>query len=185
MFRMRPFWISRYRSATRSSASSSIERVLVGNVAAFAMRDREAWRIWPFLASFVNGESGGDHFAVRTSRQMNLRLCVPHQRARQQPALDQDLKAVADAKHQAAIGSELLHGAHDGRKFGDRAAAQIVAIRKSARQNHRIHITQRWRIVPDEIRLLMRDLLTAYHASWSQLLPGNTTTPIFMGETLS
>ena len=54
------------------------------------------------------------------------------------PRFAQDLKAVADAEHQPAIGRELAHRIHDRRAAGNRAAAQIVAVGKPARHDDEI-----------------------------------------------
>jgi hypothetical protein len=47
---------------------------------------------------------------------MNFRSAIAQQRAGQQPGFDQNLKSVADAEHQAAVGGELLHRAITGEK---------------------------------------------------------------------
>ncbi len=81
---------------------------------------------------------------------MNFRSAIAQQRAGQQAGFHQNLEAVADAEHQAAIGRELLHRAHDGRETRDGAAAQIIAVGKSAGQNDGVDVAEIGGIVPDE-----------------------------------
>ena len=74
---------------------------------------------------------------------MNLRLAVAEQRAGQQAGFHQDLEAVADAEHQAAVGGELLDRLHHRRKVGDGAAAQVIAVGEAAGQDDGIDIAER------------------------------------------
>ena len=85
------------------------------------------------------------HFATD-----EFQVAVAHQRAGKQPGFNQDLEAVADSQHQAAIRRELAHGRHHRRELGDSAAPQIVAISKAARKDRRIDVAETCRIVPDE-----------------------------------
>ena len=57
---------------------------------------------------------------------------VGQQRARQQARLAQDLEAVADAEHRAAVAGELDDRLHDRREARDRAGAQVVAVGEAA-----------------------------------------------------
>ena len=115
-------------------------------------------RIWPACSRRrerrIERFGAQPHFAAD-----EFQISVAHQRAGQQAGFDQNLEAVADAQHQAAVRRELPHRRHDGRKLRDRAAAQIVAIGESAGQDHRIDIAQGWRIVPDEFRRLAQILV--------------------------
>ena len=63
---------------------------------------------------------------------------VAHQDPRQQAAFAKDLKAVANAKDQAAALGMGADAVHDGGAAGDRSAAQVVAIAEAARQNDEI-----------------------------------------------
>ena len=83
---------------------------------------------------------------------------IAHQRPWQQASLSQDLKPVADAQHQSASGGKLLHRLHHRRKPSNRPGAQIVAIRKAARNQHRIHALQILRVVPEKRNRLLRNL---------------------------
>ncbi len=85
---------------------------------------------------------------------------VAHQDARQQPALAEDLKAVADAEHQAATRGVGAHGVHDRRAAGDGAAAQIIAITKAAGQRDEVDaIGQLVVVVPEHRGFLAGGLL--------------------------
>ena len=88
-----------------------------------------------------------------------LQLAVAEHRAGQQAGFEQDLKAVADAEHRAAAVGERLHGAHDRREAGDRAGAQIVAVRESAGQDDDVGALQVGVLVPDELGVLAEHVL--------------------------
>ena len=76
---------------------------------------------------------------------------IADQRAGEQAGFGQDLEAVADAEHEPAIGGELLDGLHDGREFGDRPAAQVVAIGEASGEDDGIDIAQGGGVVPDKL----------------------------------
>ena len=57
-------------------------------------------------------------------------------------------------EHEPAVGGELLDRLHDRRKFGDRAAAQVVAVGEAAGQDDGVDIAEGGGIVPDVLRLL-------------------------------
>jgi hypothetical protein len=84
---------------------------------------------------------------VRTD-ELERRVCPEH--ARKKPGLAEDLEAVADPEDESTLRRESAHGLHSGREPGDRAAAQIVAVRKPAGENHRVHLGERLFRVPDE-----------------------------------
>src|SRR5579872_3144004 len=60
---------------------------------------------------------------------------IASQRAGNQMRFAQNLKAVADADYQAAVGRELRDAAHDRREARDRAASQMVAVAEASRQH--------------------------------------------------
>ena len=82
---------------------------------------------------------------------------IAHQRSRQQPRLAQDLKAVADAHHQAAIFRELRDRLHHRRKLRDGARPQIVAIGESARYEDGVAALKVLRGMPQIGHRLMRN----------------------------
>ncbi len=157
-----------------------IEGAVVGKVLAFAVRDGKVESL-AFGAAFeVNGRVGGfgaegDVFADE------LEVLIAEQRAGQQAGFDQNLEAVADAEDEPAIGREFFDGLHDGGEARDGAAAKVVAVGEAAGEDNGVDIVEGGGIVPDEFGLTGGGFAwMAYHASWSQLLPGKTMTPTFM-----
>src|SRR5262249_51809265 len=61
------------------------------------------------------------------------------------------LKAVADAENQPAAACELFDGAHHRTEARDCAGPQIIAVRKTTGQNHRIAVREVGLLVPDEV----------------------------------
>ncbi len=53
-------------------------------------------------------------------------------------------------ENQSAVGGELSHRGHDRRKFGDGAAAEIIAVGEAAGQDHGVGVAQRSGVVPDK-----------------------------------
>ena len=84
---------------------------------------------------------------------------VAHQRAGQQARLAQDLEAVADAEHEAAVGGEAHDAVHDRREARHRAAAQVVAVGEAAGQDDAVDAVQRPVFVPERHRDLAEHLL--------------------------
>src|SRR5436853_6552901 len=80
-----------------------------------------------------------------------FQVSVAQQCARQQPRLAKNLKAVADAEHQPTARGELLDRAHHRAEARNRAGAQIIAVRKTARQYYRVAIIECTLPVPDKI----------------------------------
>ena len=89
----------------------------------------------PGFSSFVKGVSVrfDTHVHVFANE---MQIAIANQRARQQSCFAKNLKAVADAQHEAAAGGKLLHRFHHRRKPRERAGAQIVAVRKAAGNDH-------------------------------------------------
>ena len=78
-----------------------------------------------------------------------MQLPIPDQCARKQSDLAQNLEAVAGPDDESSIARFLHDAGHDRRKARDRAAPQIVAKSKSARQNDRVEAGERCLLVPD------------------------------------
>ena len=76
---------------------------------------------------------------------------VSNERAGQEAALAEDLEAVADAEDGASGGGEIFHRLHDWRKLCDRAAAQVVAVGKTAGNDDGVEAGERGVFVPDEV----------------------------------
>src|SRR3984957_1559204 len=111
----------------------SADGVVIGDEVSLAVRDGEfdhlsrrvttrEWSLGVFDPDML-------HFADKAQ------LRVAHQNARQKARLAQDLEAIADAKHQSATRRVLADRPHDRRTSRDRAAAQIVSVGESTRQN--------------------------------------------------
>ena len=80
-----------------------------------------------------------------------LELAVSQHRARQQPRLEQHLKAIADAQHRSAALGKLPDRRHDRRETRHRAGAQVVAMGEPAWQNHHVGALQAGVFVPHEL----------------------------------
>src|SRR5207247_2051996 len=78
---------------------------------------------------------------------------IAHQRARKQACFAQDLKTVARSEHELARARIANHRLHNRRKTSDRAAAQIIAVSETARQDDRVVIAERCFFVPEVIGL--------------------------------
>ena len=83
---------------------------------------------------------------------------VARQRARQQMRLAQNLKPVAGADYQPAVGGELRHALHDRREPRDCAGAQIVAVAEPARQHDALDPADRFVLVPQDARVVAHHL---------------------------
>src|SRR5271165_679949 len=81
---------------------------------------------------------------------------IANQRTRQETGLHQYLKAVADAQHQTTVQGKLFNCLDHRRELGDGAATQVVAVGKATRKDDGVNIAQRWAIVPNELRSLMK-----------------------------
>ena len=82
---------------------------------------------------------------------------IAHQHAGKQAGLAEDLETVADAEHEAAIGRKGPHRIHHRRARRDRAAAQIIAIGKSAGHHHEVGpLRQRGLGMPDHRGFMTR-----------------------------
>src|SRR4029434_1660739 len=87
-----------------------------------------------------------------------LQASVTQHCAWKQACFEQHLETIADAKHRAARRRELLHLRHDGREARDRPGAQVVAVRKPAREDDHIGAFEAGLLVPDVLSLLAESL---------------------------
>src|SRR5207245_5154658 len=133
------------------------ERALVGDVAALAVLDRQ---LEPLARAAAVGEErvGGLH-PHRDQAAHEAERAVGEQRPGEQPRLAQDLEAVADAQHEATLAGVPRHGVHDGRELGQRAAAEVVAVREAARQDDAVRAAERAVLVPERHRLVAQHAL--------------------------
>src|SRR5713226_6739005 len=70
----------------------------------------------------------------------------------------QDLKAVANADHEAAFLGEFHDALHNRREACYRTAAQIVAVTEAARQHDALDAVDRFILVPQQLRVLTQHL---------------------------
>jgi hypothetical protein len=83
-----------------------------------------------------------------------LELAVGAQHAGQEPRLAEDLEPVADAEHGPSLRGEGTNGVHHRSDPGDRAAAEVVAIREPTRENDAPHVARERALgVPDGQRI--------------------------------
>src|SRR5256885_9661393 len=72
-----------------------------------------------------------------------MQFTIANQSPWQQTCFAQNLKAIADAQNQIAFRGEFFYGVHDRRKAGQRSGAQVIAVRKTARNDHGVVTAQR------------------------------------------
>jgi hypothetical protein len=86
-------------------------------------------------------------------------VLVAHQRPRQQPHLGQDLEAVADAEHEAALLGMAADRLHDRGELRQRAGAQVIAVREAAGDDHDIGAFEVGVLVPQHLGVRAEDVL--------------------------
>jgi hypothetical protein len=84
---------------------------------------------------------------------------VPNQRPRQQTCFNQNLEAIANPDNQTTFFSEIANAFHDGRKASDCSNPQVVAVRKSSRQDDAIKAGDIPFLVPNKINIAVKDCL--------------------------
>ena len=89
---------------------------------------------------------------------MKFQARVAQHRTGQETGLEQHLKAVADAEHRASAPGKRLHLAHDRREPRHGAAAKVIPVRESARQDHDVGALQIGVLVPHVIGVLAEDV---------------------------
>src|SRR5579875_494637 len=114
----------------------ALDRLGAGFVIALAMRDCNLDDLAPLIArrkgriGALNSQMLHPAYEAQTG--------IAHQDTGQKARLNQDLKAVADAKNEAAPGGMGANRLHDWRARGDRPAAQIVAIGEAPGEEHNV-----------------------------------------------
>src|SRR3954453_18386228 len=88
-----------------------------------------------------------------------LQITISQHRAWEQPRLAKNLESVADAEHRPAGRGELANSSHDRREPRDRSCAQVIAVRKPARQHDDVGAIQPRFLVPEELGVLTKDVL--------------------------
>ena len=106
------------------------------------------------LAGLDAGRPGALRFDLQLDLpEVEAKPLVREQRAGEQAGLAQDLKAVADSEHRAAVRGEAGHGLHGGSEPGDRASPQVVAVGEPAGDDHGVEVREIRLLVPDEPRV--------------------------------
>ena len=133
-----------------STADGSIERVLVGEIVAVLVGDRDSEGTSGVIARRKDriGTLRADMNVAADVAQRH----VTHEHARQQAAFGEDLKAVADAEHSHARLRPLDDRAHHRRMRGHGAGAQVVAVGKASGKDDEVAVRQIAVAVPDHAR---------------------------------
>ena len=100
--------------------------------------DREGHHVTTAIGACESGVRAFYRQALRFADE--VKRSIAHQGARQEACLAEDLEAIANAEHIAAafgVGGQLLN---NGRVTSNRAAPQIVSVRKAARNHDQIGI---------------------------------------------
>jgi hypothetical protein len=80
---------------------------------------------------------------------------VPLQYSGQQARLAQNLEPVADSQNQSSGVREFFHSSHHGGKPRDGAGAQVIAVRKTAGQKHRVTLAKLFGSMPQKFDRLV------------------------------
>src|SRR6185295_135739 len=132
-----------------------VEGPLVSDVAALAVLDRDDdFRAGP-VAPCPYRDHVLDNEPLVSADEPSV--VVAYQRTGQQVRFAKYLEAVAYPEHGQAVASGGDHSLHDRREPRDRAAPQVVAVRESARKDHRIDVGQDRVRVPERHRVTTGD----------------------------
>jgi hypothetical protein len=129
-----------------------LESYGVGVIAALAVLDRHFEQLAALETRRERRVALLDPQMHRTADE--LQIGVAHQRAGQQAGLAKNLKAVANPQHEPAAPGKPHHAAQDRREARHRAAAQVIAVGKAARQNNAIEVAGQLVLVPEQLDLL-------------------------------
>ena len=136
-------------------ALEPVQRLLVGDVAALAVLERDD----DLLARGVGigpCRVGALHAQALVAAD-EVQVVVAGESAGQQVRLAEDLESVADSEHgQALLGTGDDRG-HHGREASDGTAAQVVAVRESSREHHRIDALEVVVAVPERHGITARE----------------------------
>mgnify|MGYP000949365318 CR=1 FL=1 len=113
-----------------------LQRCGIREVVAVAVRHGNADHLALLVAPRVD-RVGLLHLEVHVAAD-ELQRCIAHQHTRQQAGFRENLEAVADAEHGRARLGLCDHVAHDRRMGRHGPAAQVVAVRETARQHDEV-----------------------------------------------
>ena len=80
-----------------------------------------------------------------------VQVTIANQSTWQQPGLAENLKSVTNSEHKSPALCKLFDRVHHRRKASERSGAKIVAVRKTAGQDHGVIAGEICLAVPDEI----------------------------------
>src|SRR5438067_3499050 len=102
------------------------------------------------LACFMRKRRVSAHNLQGYGSAYKLTIRIANESTRQQASLSKYLEAIADAKHEAAVPSEVLDRLHNRRKLRNRAATKIISKSEATGENDCVYGTKIGRLVPDE-----------------------------------
>ena len=122
---------------------------VIGKVAAFAVGDGD-------IEDLAFGRGAGESGIGRVHTDAlvfadKMEAFVANESAREESALAEDLKAVADAEDCATGCGETFHRLHDRREAGDGSAAEVVAVGEAPGNDDGVEAGERGVLVPDEV----------------------------------
>src|SRR6266702_5865495 len=82
---------------------------------------------------------------------------IAHQSAGQKTGFAENLKTIANAEHQASGPGETRNGVHHRREAGNRAGAQVIAVREATGQNDGVKAGEVLRLMPNEFGRGVKD----------------------------
>ena len=138
-----------------------LERRRIAHVVAFEVVDGNA-QVLPECT--LVGEHGRRRLHAQLDRlAQELQARVLLQRAGQQPGLGEHLETVADADHRTARGREFADRGHHRREAGQRAGAEVVAVREAAGNDDRVDAVDGRVGVPAQLRFRAQALDRPHH----------------------
>ena len=152
------------------------QRLGVADVVALEVVDRDAQDVTGLGLAGEHRARALD-LAASTVSHRNLRPAFFCSAPGSRPGLAEHLEAVADPDDRTAGRGELGHRVHHRREPGDRAGAEVVAVREAAGHHHRVDAAARCGRRARGARPSPPSCSTAHTTSSSQFVPGNTTTP--------
>src|SRR5262245_5796946 len=126
-----------------------VKCLVVANVIPLGMRNRKTQDGATF--KFIRKGTISCFRAHENMFANEMKTAIANQGAGQQSSLTKDLKAVTNAEHESAALGKLLERIHHRREAGQRSCPQVVAVRESAGNDHRVIAAQICVAVPDKI----------------------------------
>lgn len=144
--------ISRLVAITKNNpvfALKLVESLIVTDIVSLGMRD---WK--PEYGStfhFIGEWSIGSFHANKNVFTNEVQVPVADQSSGKQSGFTKNLEPVANAQDESAAFGKLLNRIHHRREAGECASAQVIAVRKPARNNQSVIAGETGIPVPDEV----------------------------------